>query len=203
MDVQMPHMDGFQATKAIRAIERNREYRTPIIAMTAYAMKGDRERCLAAGMDLYVSKPIRAGDLFQALEKVAPQTGAKEEAPTGEEEFSESQIMDIEGAIKHLEGDLDLFREIAEMFLDQSPELMLRAREALDRKDHRTLERMAHTIKGSVGNFAAEPAYSAAQDLERIGRDNRMDRAEEAWERLQEEIEKLKPALQALGRGAK
>jgi PAS domain S-box-containing protein len=203
MDVQMPEMDGFEATTAIRNKEQSTGEHIPIIAMTAHAMKGDRERCLAAGMDLYVSKPIRAGDLFQALEKVAPQTGAKEEAPTGEEEFSESQIMDIEGAIKHLEGDLDLFREIAEMFLDQSPELMLRAREALDRKDHRTLERMAHTIKGSVGNFAAEPAYSAAQDLERIGRDNRMDRAEEAWERLQEEIEKLKPALQALGRGAK
>jgi CheY-like chemotaxis protein len=80
MDVEMPEMDGFQATAAIRKYQEDSDVRTPIIAMTAHAMKGDRERCLAAGMDAYVAKPIRPQELFSAITSlVTPAVAARSE----------------------------------------------------------------------------------------------------------------------------
>ena len=198
MDVEMPEMDGFEATAAIRAKEKDTGAHVPVIAMTAHAMKGDRERCLETGMDAYVAKPIRAQEMLDAIDKVVS-VGARSggRAPT---EGSENDAIDWLAAIAHLEGDVELLKEIAGMFLDQCPDLVARARDAVAKADPVEIERAAHTIKGSVGNFAAKAAFEAARRLERIGRDGTLDEAEEAQAALEAELERLKPALVTLGR---
>jgi signal transduction histidine kinase/CheY-like chemotaxis protein/HPt (histidine-containing phosphotransfer) domain-containing protein len=200
MDVEMPEMDGFEATAAIRAKEKDSGTHIPVIAMTAHAMKGDRERCLATGMDAYVAKPIRAQELLETIDEViTAKSGHGTSGPMG---AGQDDTIDWLAAIAHLEGDVELLKEIAGMFLDQCPELVARARDAVAKADPVEIERAAHTIKGSVGNFAAKAAFEAAQRLERIGRDGTLDEAEEAQAALEAELERLKPALVTLGREA-
>jgi PAS domain S-box-containing protein len=201
MDVQMPEMDGLEATAAIREREGATGEHIPIVAMTAHAMKGDRERCLDAGMDAYVSKPVRAGELFETIERVMP--AGKRGGLGMPPEEDRSEVMDWTGAFKHFEGDVGLLKEIAAMFLEESPIMIARMEDALRRGDSDALERAAHTVKGSVGNFAAKPAFQAAQRVEQIGRDGNMGDAEEAFRALKTELERLEPALAALGRDEK
>ena len=201
MDVEMPEVDGIEATAVIRANERETKTHLPIIAMTAHAMKGDRERCLEAGMDGYVSKPIRVQDLIETIDRTVlgehgPAVGVSGSAVS-------EDVIDWLGAITHLEGDVDLLREIAGMFVAQCPELIARVRQAVEQGDPVEIERAAHTIKGSVGNFAAKAAFEAAQRLEKVGRDGDLGEAEGARLKLEEELERLKPALVALGEEAR
>jgi PAS domain S-box-containing protein len=198
MDIQMPEMDGLEATAAIRESEKTSGEHIPIIAMTAHAMKGDRERCIDAGMDAYVSKPVRAGELFETIERVVP-TAVRGGLGMPRESAS-SEIIDWAGALKHFEGDVELLKEIAAMFVEESPLAMHKVKDALMRGDSNALERAAHTIKGSVGNFVAKPALQAAQRIEQIGRDGNMGEAEEACKALEAELDRLIPALAALGR---
>ncbi len=198
MNVQMPEMDGFEATKAIRSREEGTDDHIPIIAMTAHAMKGDRDRCLNSGMDAYVSKPLRANELFDAIEGLTPTDGRSDDSMP--EDDTTTPVVDWDAAVSHLEGDVDLLKEIAGMFLEESSVLMFQMKEALNRGDGRALERAAHTIKGSVGNFAAQPAFDAALRVEQVGRDSEMRYAEQAYKKLEEEITRLKPVLSALGR---
>ena len=198
MDIQMPGMDGFEATSAIREREKTTGGHIPIVAMTAHAMKGDRERCLEAGMDKYVSKPIRAGEMFATIEGVVG--GARDDQRIAAARSQCDDVISWEDAVKQMEGDVELLKEIAEMFLEESPVLMDRMRQAAAEGDCKKLERAAHTIKGSVGNFAAKSAFEAAQMLEKIGREGDLDQAAEAFKALEREIERLKPALVALGR---
>jgi len=201
MDIQMPDMDGLEATAAIRERETATAEHIPIVAMTAHAMKGDRERCLDAGMDAYVSKPVRAGELFETIERVMP---ASARSGLGMPlEGDSSEVIDWNGAFKHFEGDVELLKEIAGIFLEDSPLVMDKMKDALRRGDCDALERSAHTVKGSVGNFAAKAAFQAAQRVEQIGRDGNMVGAEEAFRALEAELERLKPALAALGRDEK
>ena len=202
MDVQMPEMDGFEATEAIRIKERATGRHIPIIAMTAHAMKGDRERCLQAGMDAYVAKPIRAGELFETIESVVKISRKNALDPT-ESASSGEPVMDWSAAIKHLEGDIELLKEMADVFLEQSEVLMEKMRKAMSEGDANTLERAAHTLKGSVSNFAAKRAFEAAQRLETLGRKRDFSKVEEAYDELRQELERLKPALVALGRESK
>jgi PAS domain S-box-containing protein len=199
MDIQMPGMDGFEATAAIRGKEKSTGTHVPIVAMTAHAMKGDKERCLETGMDKYVSKPIRAGELFETIESVVAGAKVPHKVPAGGEGHCDD-VISWEEAVKQMEGDVELLKEIAEMFLEESPVLMDKMRQAAADGDCRKLERAAHTIKGSVGNFAAKSAFDAAQKLEELGREGNLDHAQEAFETLEREIERLKPALTALGR---
>jgi PAS domain S-box-containing protein len=197
MDVQMPEMDGFEATAVIRERERSTGSHVPIVAITAHAMKGDRERCLDAGMDAYISKPVRADELFDLIEGMIPRIAKHGLGMPPETEGAE--VINWNDAIKHFEGDVDLLREIAEMFVEESPALVNQIKEALSKGDANQLERVAHTIKGSVGNFAARPALEAAKRVEQIGRDGNMTDAEDACKALEEEIERLTPALAVLG----
>jgi CheY-like chemotaxis protein/HPt (histidine-containing phosphotransfer) domain-containing protein len=201
MDLQMPEMDGLEATVAIRERERSTGEHVPIVAMTAHAMKGDRERCMNAGMDAYISKPVRAGELFETIERIVP-AGIRGGLGMPHEEDA-SEIIDWGGAVKHFEGDVELLKEIAEIFLEETPLVMEKMRDAMRNGDKDGLERAAHTVKGSVGNFVAKPAFQAAQRVEQIGRDGNMGEAEEAYNALEMELEKLKPALAALGREKK
>jgi len=199
MDVQMPDDGRLRGhRKAIRAREEGTGNHIPIVAMTAHAMKGDRDRCLDAGMDAYVSKPLRASELFDAIEGLTPTEETLSDSMP--EQDAEPPVVDWEAAVSHFEGDVELLKEIAEMFLEESPVLMYQMREALNLGDCSALERAAHTLKGSVGNFAAKPAYEAALKVESVGRDNEMRHADKAYRRLEEEIARLKPVLTSLGR---
>src|SRR5712691_8641718 len=166
MDVQMPEMDGFEATAAIRAREKATGRHQPIIAMTAHAMKGDKERCLEAGMDGYVSKPVRAKDLFDEIKKHVPsaeapptETSAKPPSPEATPPVRKSADgLDRATLMERLEGDAGLLAEMVGLFLQDYPRLLAAMREAAARGDAKSLERAAHTLKGAVSNFAAPAA---------------------------------------------
>ena len=121
-------------------------------------------------------------------------------APSGQEAAT-GGVFDQVAALTRVEGDTELLLEIIEVFLDDSPRLMGRIREALKRRDLKSLEQAAHTLKGSVGNFGAPIAYAAALKLEKIGREGNVERAQEAWMELEEAMEQLKPALVLLRDG--
>src|SRR5262249_37071093 len=152
-----------EATAAIRQHEQATGAHVPIVAMTAHAMKGDRERCLAAGMDAYISKPIRAEELFAVLGDLAPSPQPKPASGPPPE-----QVVDLDEALGRLGGDRDLLRELAATFLDQAPRWMDAIRQALDRQDAGQLKTSAHPLKGSLGTFAARAAAEAALRLETL-----------------------------------
>jgi signal transduction histidine kinase/DNA-binding response OmpR family regulator len=198
MDVQMPEMDGFEATAHIRARESGGGRRQPIIAMTAHALKGDRERCLEAGMDGYVSKPIQPHELNEAIRRVAPEaTEAGPSSPAGA-----ADDMNLAEALARVGDDAELLAEIAGLFLDECPKQMAELRAAVARGDCPVVQRLAHTIRGSVGAFGARAACEAAQRLETMGKERDMTHAEEARVALEEAVARLRPALIALKNGS-
>jgi PAS domain S-box-containing protein len=196
MDVQMPEMDGIEATRAIRAMEQTTGERIPIIAMTAYAMTGDRQRCLDAGMDGYVSKPIDKRRLFEAIEEL-PQSAQPSQRPP-------SVAFDAGGAVDKtrldytLQGDMDLLEELAGLFFLESPRLAAKMRQAIDLQDAKALQHLAHSLRGSVGNFAADPAFNAALRLELIAGAGDLSQAWQAFEDLERELARLSQELQAI-----
>ena len=195
MDVQMPEMDGLEATIAIREKEKITGAHIPIIAMTAHAMKGDRERCLDAGMDGYVAKPIKIAELFETIESMVS-TSIEAEADTLHDD-----VIDMDEVIERVDGDVELLSEMAKLFLDDCPRLLSQIRESIAHGDSELLERNAHALKGSVGNFSAAPAFEAAYRLEEMGRDGDIAHAEEAYTALEGEIKRLGPVLMTLGKG--
>jgi CheY-like chemotaxis protein len=196
MDVQMPGMGGFEATAIIREREKQTGTHIPIIAMTAHAMKGDRERCLEAGMDGYVPKPIRSDELFEVINQVmaGPRVSSLQAPAAGDT----IEVFNRAAALERLEGDEELLVELATIFLQESPRQMKQIREALDRSDWEALARAAHTLKGSVGNFAAQSSVEAALNLENAAKSGNPVEAELAYSALAAEIDRLRPALEAL-----
>jgi PAS domain S-box-containing protein len=196
MDVQMPEMDGLDATSAIRAWEKTAGTHTPIIAMTAHAMEGDRERCLAAGMDGYTSKPIRIGELEHAIAQlISPPNSAKVPVPEADQ---------ADGAIDHtallagVDGNRRVLRELVRLFLADCPRRLAEIKEAIRRGDAGALGRAAHTLKGSIGNFAAKSAFAAAQRLEIMSRDIDLDNVGKACVTLESELALLSEELRKL-----
>jgi two-component system, sensor histidine kinase and response regulator len=198
MDVQMPELDGLDATSAIRAWEKSAGTHIPIIAMTAHAMKGDRERCLAAGMDGYTSKPIRIGELERAIAQlVSPSKPAEGPLP---EEIREDGVIDRAALLAGVDGNRRLLRELIRLFLADCPQRLAEIKEALRRGDAETLRIEAHTLKSAVGNFAAKKAFAAAQRLEILGRDGDLDQAGDARRALESELARLTEGLTKLTR---
>jgi two-component system, sensor histidine kinase and response regulator len=195
MDVQMPEMDGFEATRVIRQREAGTGARTPIVAMTAHAMVGDRERCLAAGMDEYISKPVHRQELLRVLAWAA---SAKFETDLTPVLCEEPAVLDRDGAIERLGGDGDLFDEVAQLFTDDAPKLLDEMRSALAAGDASRLTRAAHTLKGSAGYVGGGPTAAAAQTLETIAANGLLENAAGALERLSEEMARLTEALASL-----
>jgi CheY-like chemotaxis protein len=199
MDVQMPEMDGLEATAAIRQKEKATGRHLPIIAMTAHALKGDRERCLAAGMDDYLAKPIQAKELLAAVEgAVLPAVERRESVPA---EPRPEEILDRVTALARVDGDAKLLGELARLFLADTARLLSAVRQAVTRGDAKALEYAAHALKSSVGNFAAHAAFEAAARLEMSGRQGDLAEAQEAYAALQQEIERLKPVLEGFAKG--
>jgi CheY-like chemotaxis protein len=200
MDVQMPELDGFETTALIRKWEHEGGApgrHLPIIAMTAYAMKGDRERCLAAGMDDYVGKPIQAQELFAAIGRVLPeprQLEADSPAPP-----SASAVFNQLEALDRVGGDRQLFGELVELFFDTYPPQLTELGEAIAQRDCLRVQRLAHTLRGAAVNFCAETVAAAAQRLENMGRAGDLTDAAETYEALTEALNRLRPALAAFG----
>ncbi len=193
MDVQMPEMDGFQATAAIRRSEKGTNTHLRIVAMTAHTMKGDRERCLAAGMDDYVPKPIREDQLFAAVEGWPSELDKSQISEDGEAQ--RKPVLNWQAALARVKGKEELLKRLVPLFLEQFPKLLSEAREAIAQRDNKTLERAAHTLKSSAGSLCAFAASDAAQRLEEIGRDPELANAEAAYGKLEEEIARLEPVL--------
>ncbi|MFQ6096531.1 MAG: response regulator [Armatimonadota bacterium] len=204
MDVQMPEMDGFETTAAIREREKGAGRRTPIIAMTAHVMKGDRERCLRAGMDDYVGKPIRPDELFAAIERVRPRRSRSESrCRQAQVQPRDSQAaLDVDEALRKVEGDMQLLAELAEVFLEDYPRLLGELRSHVVTRRPDGVQRAAHALKGSAGNFAANGVYEAALRLETIGRDGDLSDADQALAVLEAELDRLHAALADLTRQA-
>jgi CheY-like chemotaxis protein/HPt (histidine-containing phosphotransfer) domain-containing protein len=193
MDVQMPEMNGFEATAAIREQERRTGAHVRIVAMTAHALKGDRERCLEAGMDDYVSKPIDGDQLARVIENLVLDSATADSVPLEQAPFDE--VLNTAAVLTRVDGDLELLRNIVELFLDEAPKLLWEIGDAVTRRDREALERAAHTLKGSVGNFHASTVVEAALRLETMGREGNFVGAQEALAALESETARLKPAL--------
>jgi signal transduction histidine kinase/CheY-like chemotaxis protein len=199
MDVQMPEMDGYEATATIRGKEKAAENRTriPIIAMTANAMKGDKDACLAAGMDAYVAKPVRAQELYDAIEQMKSLPAP---LPSGSGDGDTTILKPAINRARALAyaGDDATLLELAALFQDECPKLMDAARDALARSDAMDLQHAAHSLKGSVGVLAAEGAHEAAAQMEQLARQGDLTQAREAMARLEIELVRLTPALAEL-----
>ena len=241
MDCQMPEMDGFEATRAIRAREseargtwleargeeptsplaplasRLAPRRIPIIAMTANVMQGDRERCLAAGMDDYLSKPIFSHSLEWMLRKwlsVELSTGCESSCTTRDDQSppaggrtesiaASTAVFDRDAALAHVEGDSALLGELADIFIKHATDMVSLIRDAVSRDDLPALEQAAHSLKGSAANLCASGVTEAAKRLELIGRQGASHRIGQAVNDLERELAMLKPALAVIREGGR
>ncbi len=216
MDAQMPEMDGFQATEAIRKLDDPKKARLPIIAMTAYALKGDRERCLAAGMDSYLSKPIKGEELIELVERLAGNGEAHVRgtatAPPHEAEqsvggpleaqdaadqtaASEVAVFNLDEAVSKCFGKDELFQEMAGCLFCEADSLVEQMRAALSDGAGIELANAAHRLKGTVAYLGAAPALAATRCVEEVGRSDNLSVAPAAIEKLAMELDRLKDAL--------
>jgi PAS domain S-box-containing protein len=198
MDVQMPEMGGFETTAAVRKRERSTGRHVPIVALTAHAMKGDRERCLEAGMDAYLAKPVQGPQLFRAIAEVVPvgRDSHPVQAWTGwESRPTGAGAPDRQALLARLGGDEDLLGEVVGLLLDESPRLLAEAEAAVAAGDAGRLERTAHRLKGAIRNFGTGAAAEAAERLEALGRSGNLDGAAAACRELGEALHGLRAAL--------
>jgi len=179
MDAQMPEMDGFQATQIIRHPKSSvLDHRVPVIAMTAHAMQGDRERCLQAGMDDYVTKPIEVPALIAALEKwLKPKDGGSHPPEGGTAEKAaivsrkeEIPVFNRFDFMERLMNDEELARAIIETFLEDLPAQIKQLKEAVTTGEAQSVERQAHKIKGASANLGGEALRALASAIEQAGK---------------------------------
>jgi signal transduction histidine kinase/DNA-binding response OmpR family regulator len=197
MDVQMPEIGGFEATAAIRAHEAaSPGDRLPIVAMTAHAMKGDRERCLAAGMDEYVTKPLDSRRLCHVVEELASGRTPAENDPAGAAVGGNGGGA-LEGTLARVGGDRQLLREITRLFIEDAPRHVDGIAAAIQTRNGDALRRAAHGLKGAAANFDAQPVVDVARELEEIGRASAFDRANAVLDRLRTETERLVVTLRS------
>jgi len=204
MDVQMPEMGGLEATQVIREKEKSTGEHLPILAMTAHAMQGDRERCIAAGMDGYLAKPIDPKSFLQTVEGIKQRAEqSSDTTPKGAVGLEESgdgrRALDGKALLEWFSGNRKLLRNIVKTFRDDCPRMMARIRSALAANDANLLAEAAHALKGSVGNFGPTAALESIREMEKIARQGKLDGAWELYATLEDEIALLLPALHAIG----
>lgn len=198
MDVQMPEMDGFEATRMIRENESGSDQHLPIVAMTAHAMKGDRERCLEVGMDGYIAKPLHPTELFEVVENLG--TTAEDASATDDRSLkSVVPAFDQKAALGNVGGDISMLREIIEIYLQECPGWMNAIREGVLQNDSTRVHRAAHTLKGAISTFGPTEARDLAFKLETMGKDKNLFGADQVLMQLEKAISDLRPALEAVG----
>ncbi|WP_170156803.1 hybrid sensor histidine kinase/response regulator [Roseimicrobium gellanilyticum] len=204
MDVHMPELNGFETTSAIREIERASGGHIPIIAMTANAMMGDRERCLAAGMDDYVSKPVRSGELYRAVESFTtiPLSARGGTPPCDMPDPLEPEPDSVFDAAAFRESinDEDLMRQLIEIYPEDSEDMLLAAETALRANDRAELHQAAHSLKGLLGNYSAPVALEAARTLSLLAREDRLQDAPPVLGDTIREVRRLGDALKAFAK---
>ena len=200
MDVQMPDLDGLEATARIRELERESGQRLPIVAMTAQAGDSDRDRCLEAGMDAYLTKPVRISELMRMIESVVPGGLIMDSKKTPQESLVEEQFSKLDQALalSRVGGDMDLLREVVGLFLDDYPKAIEKIRQAIAANDASAVEHNAHSLKGSVSTFGANDVFESALALEKQGRGGDLAGAPVRLARLEEALLALRPELEAL-----
>jgi CheY-like chemotaxis protein/HPt (histidine-containing phosphotransfer) domain-containing protein len=209
MDVQMPDIDGLEATVTVRQRERATGAHVPIIALTAHAMTGDRERCLAAGMDDYLTKPVRPIELVDAVERAAADGDTVKERkerkdrkenlalrPSRSSRSTNVAVFDAERLIARLNGDRRLMRELITIFRADAPTMMRRIKRAGSKRDADGLGKAAHALKGSLSTIGASSAQQAAAQLEAAARAGNVTHARTLIDALTTEISRLDKALQ-------
>jgi PAS domain S-box-containing protein len=201
MDVQMPDMDGLDATRKIRHLERETGRHTPIVAMTAHAMKGDRERCLEAGMDEYVSKPLRVHQLIDAIALalgIAADTQAAQAADphAPAPPAAIDNVIDWQDALDAVNGDRGTLASVVEAFLGEAPKLIHQLRDTLVRGDAAAFRRASHTLKSSLRFFGAHGAADRAWQLELLGKEGNLDAASQQVDALIAAIDEVVAAVQ-------
>jgi CheY-like chemotaxis protein/HPt (histidine-containing phosphotransfer) domain-containing protein len=186
MDIQMPVMGGYDATRMIRAHETALgEAQVPIIALTANAISGDAEKCLAVGMDFYLSKPVDSKRLFEVVEKFASaQAPVGEEAPAQPDGIGAGSV-DMAGLMTQTEGDVELAADLAQMFLAEFEGRLAAVFTAAAAKDGTTLEEVAHALKGMIGVFSKSQAFEAARDINAAAKIGDLSRIEPLCQQLQ------------------
>jgi two-component system sensor histidine kinase/response regulator len=180
MDVQMPEMGGLEATAAIRERDRQNGSHMRIVTMTAHAMTGDRERCLEAGMDGYLSKPIDPKMLYATLEHNAS-AAAPTAAPNGP---TPAVAVDRDALLARLGHDEELFADVVQVFLADCPGRLAAIKAAVDARDGEQIRTTSHALKGAAANLSAAALVDEARTLERIGAENWLDAAEAGWRHL-------------------
>ncbi|HEV8000381.1 MAG TPA: response regulator [Planctomycetaceae bacterium] len=195
MDVQMPEMDGFEATDAIRTREQITGRHVPIVAMTAHAMQGDRERCLEAGMDDYLSKPVRAAQLLELIQKFAPKPATAPVFQARAAMAGERPVFDRETALERINGEEQLLDEVIQLFLSDAPSRLAEVRASLEQGDPKRLQIAAHSLKGAAGYVGAERTSAQALKLEELGQKGDLSPALDEYRQLEHEIEQLRQAI--------
>jgi len=200
MDVQMPEMDGLEATRRIRQISTNGFKQPHIIAMTALTMEGDQERCLKAGMDDYVSKPIRLEELTRALENARSnmkpkiiKTYSEEETVKHETPIDVSVLNELRETVGA--GDEEMFNELLSIYLDDAPNLIAEMEKAYEMKDVEKLTRSSHTLKSSSATIGAMDLSTLCKQVEHASREGKIDNLDEKIEMIKQEYERVKEAL--------
>ncbi|MDM8517174.1 response regulator [Desulfobacterales bacterium HSG16] len=198
MDVQMPIMDGYMATAAIRGLESKKGKKIPIIAMTANVLKGDREKCIAAGMDEYVSKPVNARELLETVNRWTAETRSSR-TPRSEKVIDKTRLPDrdnefpinIDRALKRVMGEPSFLEQLLEEFIKSIPTRMEILISAIDENDAKALKNEAHRLKGTAASVSADQISGCAFLLEKMGIEKDLSEGEKVIELLEQEIENM------------
>jgi TMAO reductase system sensor TorS len=205
MDIQMPEVDGWEATRLIRAQQTSG--RIPIIAQTAHAFAEDRERCLEAGMDEYISKPIRTSELLKILGRFAPsprhgrvaRVRTAQELMPAESPFAPQNAFNLEALRNRLGGDDEVVREMVHLFFSHTPTLVTEVRSAVQSENWELLMRLLHTLKGGSATFGADRLADLARQMEQMAKESDKDGIHSLLSRLDAELSAVKQSVEALG----
>jgi two-component system sensor histidine kinase/response regulator len=200
MDLEMPEMGGLAATAAIRERELATGGHVPIVAMTAHAMQGDRQRCLDGGMDGYVAKPIRPQVLFGAIDEARRKALPRLRGPVASpaQDAPPQDVLDLASALARVDGDTDLFREVTQLFLETAPASLDQLRTAVGAGDLDKTAQLAHTLKGAVSNFSARQAFEAASNLHAAATQGNLPATKTALAHLEEQLGRLQKVLETM-----
>ena len=184
MDIQMPVMGGLEATAAIRKEEKGSGRRIPIVATSAHAMASDRSSALEAGMDAYLVKPIRPGELYQTINRLTDRKASPQ--------IDEQSLLDGVG------GHRQILRKLITIFLKDSPRMIKEIRKAVDSRNEEAIAAASHALKGASGNFGPNSVFNIAKQLEQVGKTGRMDEAPAVFKKLEKDLTILRKQLQRL-----
>ncbi len=198
MDVQMPEMDGLEASRAIRQLEQRTGAHIPIVAMTAHAMSGDRERCIAAGMDEYLSKPIRARQIAEKLSSIFPRsTETREPSDVSQSRSASASLVDWDQALEGIEGDRRLLADVIKTFLETLPESIAAIDTSIRDQQAVALERHAHSLKGELMALGATSTSKVALRLEMLAREKQLAATGQVFLELRQQLTDLQEPLTA------